>query len=337
MTREGGVGSPPCCPPILLLLRASLPSAPDAPSDPFLDPLPRCRRKVLKKRGREMENSRARGERRAVAKRSAPGLGGVEAEGREPEGAEAAEPGADGASPAAAVSGRGRGARRSRPPSRPQRGGLALHTSPRRLRDCAAKGRALRSGEASSAVPGPPPPPQRLLPPLPPPASTPSLPKPPCADPIPPASDSHPVPPRIPPSLPSLPGSHTRARPSRERPAGRSGVTRGLRKLLPGVAGAPSLGVDAGHQGPPPGPRCPGRARGAGASSRLESVLTQWGPDVGKRLLPEKGPCLPQAPMMVRPPRQKPLRPLPGALRGVPPSPAASSARGDARPATFHF
>ena len=80
-----------------------------------------------------------------------------------------------------------------------------------------------------------------------------------------------------------------------------------------------------------------GRARGAGASSRLESVLTQWGPDVGNWLLPEKGPGLPQAPMMVRPPRQKPLRPLPGALRGVPPSPPASSARGDARRATFHF
>ena len=84
----------------------------------------------------------------------------------------------------------------------PHLGGLALHTSPRRLRDCAARDRALRSGEASPAVPGPPPPPQRLLPPLPPPASTPSLPKPPRAGPIPPASDSHPVPPRIPPSLP---------------------------------------------------------------------------------------------------------------------------------------
>ena len=128
------------------------------------------------------------------------GAGGVEAEGRESEGAEAAEPGADGVSPAAAVS--GRGARRSRPLSRPHLGGLALHTSPRRLRDCAARDRALRSGEASPAVPGPPPPPQRLLPPLPPPASTPSLPKPPRAGPIPPASDSHPVPPRIPPSLP---------------------------------------------------------------------------------------------------------------------------------------
>lgn len=79
MTREGGVGSPPCGLPILLLLllRASLPSSPpDAPPDPFLAPLPRCRRKVLKKRGREMENSRARGERRAVAKRSAPGQEG---------------------------------------------------------------------------------------------------------------------------------------------------------------------------------------------------------------------------------------------------------------------
>ncbi|XP_040094310.1 WAS/WASL-interacting protein family member 3-like [Oryx dammah] len=266
------------------------------------------------------------------------GAGGVEAEGREPEGAEAAEPGADGGSPAAAVSGRGRGARRSRPPSRPHRGGLALHTSPRRLGDCAAKDRALRSGEASSVVPGPPPPPQRLLPPLPPPASTPSFPKPPRADPIPPASDSHPVPPRIPPSLPPR-VSHARTLlPERGADlAGRSGVTRGLRKLRPGVAGAPRLGVDAGHQGPPPEPRCPGRARGAGASSRLESVLTQWGPDVGKRLLPEKGPGLPQAPRMVRPPRQKPLRPRSGALRGVPPSPAASSARGDARRATFHF
>lgn len=91
------------------------------------------------------------------------GAGGVEAEGREPEGAEAAEPGADGASPAAAVSGRGRGARRSRPPSRPHLGGLALHTSPRRLRDCAAKdsaplGRSLvRRPRASASAPAPPP------------------------------------------------------------------------------------------------------------------------------------------------------------------------------------
>lgn len=74
-TRKGGVGSPPYSPPIFLL-PASLPSSLDAPPLPCKPLSPNAGAKVLKKRGREIENSRAWGERRAVAKRSAPGQEG---------------------------------------------------------------------------------------------------------------------------------------------------------------------------------------------------------------------------------------------------------------------
>lgn len=113
MTRKGGVGSAPHSPSILLRLWASLPSFLDASPVPFLAPLPKCRGQSTQEGAGKGKNSRARGNRRAVAKRSTPG---ARVEGRESErveaecrGAEAAEPGADSASPAAAVSRRGRG------------------------------------------------------------------------------------------------------------------------------------------------------------------------------------------------------------------------------------
>lgn len=185
MTRKGGVGSPPHGPQILfLLLRPSLPSPLDAPPAPFPAPLPKCwGAKYSRRGGRETENSRARGESSCETSRT--GAGGVGAEGREPEGAEAAEPRADSSSPAAAVSRRGRGARRGSA-ERARPGPACLPRAPRlpgaspraraawRLRGerkSARMGRRLvRRPQASASF---------LLPPLPPPASTPSLAKPP--------------------------------------------------------------------------------------------------------------------------------------------------------------
>lgn len=124
--------------------------------------------------------------------------------------------------------------------------------------------------------------------------------------------------------------------------AGIYGVTRGLPRAAAGGRRGPQPGCGRRALGTDPRRRTSRgalgrRARGAGASSGRGSVLTQRGPDVGSRLFTEKGPSLPHLPVMLRPTQQKPCRLLLGARHGVPPFPAASSARGDARRATFHF
>lgn len=214
MTRKGGVGSPPYGPPILLLLlllRASLPSSPVVPPAPFPAPLLKCRGKVLKKRDWEMEKQPGTGREASSCEMIRTGAGGVEAEGREPEGAEAAEPGADSSSPAAAVRGAGAGCARA---GLPTAGTSAASRSPRahaapRLRGgrkSAGLGRSLvccPQASASSPEPG----------------STPSLTKPPLAGPTPPASDSNTVP--FPPSFPPSPSlTHAQSCPGRDQVGG---------------------------------------------------------------------------------------------------------------------
>lgn len=89
-TRKGGVGSPPHGPPTLLLLRG-LASSSGRSTRALRSPSPQVRGgggQSTQEGAGEWESSEARGERRAVAKRSTPGAGAVEVEGRESEGAE---------------------------------------------------------------------------------------------------------------------------------------------------------------------------------------------------------------------------------------------------------
>ncbi|XP_072611495.1 uncharacterized protein [Vulpes vulpes] len=203
MARKGGVGSPPHGPPVLflllLLLRPRLPSPLDAPPAPFPAPLPQMPgAKYSGRRGREMENSRARGERRAVAKLAAPGWRGGSPRGRRPRSWERT---ARAQLQLSAGAGAGRGARgapglgracapgaRLPPACLPPAGASAAWRSPGAraapLRGCAAREGALGWGEARAAFRGPPPPP------LPSPALPPRSPL--LAGPTPPSSDSRP-------------------------------------------------------------------------------------------------------------------------------------------------